>query len=67
MNFPSYLGQPLKNIPLKDFDEVCEKWEKSFKENGKEIEYNQNIQEFMVKFVELALMAISEKSYIVVP
>ncbi|HFC6973095.1 TPA: hypothetical protein ACFOCJ_002102, partial [Neisseria meningitidis] len=31
----------LKNIPLKDFDEVCEKWEKSFKENGKEIEYNQ--------------------------
>ncbi|EMS2009914.1 TPA: hypothetical protein ACKUHI_002253, partial [Neisseria gonorrhoeae] len=27
--------------PLKDFDEVCEKWEKSFKENGKEIEYNQ--------------------------
>ncbi|HFC6736884.1 TPA: hypothetical protein ACFN76_001754, partial [Neisseria meningitidis] len=30
-----------KNIPLKDFDEVCEKWEKSFKENGKEIEYNQ--------------------------
>ncbi|HFC7427019.1 TPA: hypothetical protein ACFOQ2_001630, partial [Neisseria meningitidis] len=26
---------------MKDFDEVCEKWEKSFKENGKEIEYNQ--------------------------
>ncbi|HEZ3417935.1 TPA: hypothetical protein WH580_001923 [Neisseria meningitidis] len=52
---------------MKDFDEVCEKWEKSFKENGKEIEYNQKFQEFMVKFVELALMAISEKSYIVVP
>ncbi|HFC3005861.1 TPA: hypothetical protein ACFIRJ_001981 [Neisseria gonorrhoeae] len=26
---------------MKDFDEVCEKREKSFKENGKEIEYNQ--------------------------
>lgn len=32
----------LKNIPLKAFDDVCEKWEKSFKEKGKEIEYNQN-------------------------
>ncbi|RQK96097.1 hypothetical protein COH36_13340, partial [Neisseria meningitidis] len=33
----------------------------------KKLNIIKNIQEFMVKFVELALMAISEKSYIVVP
>ncbi|RQK66940.1 hypothetical protein COH58_11675 [Neisseria meningitidis] len=37
------------------------------KKMEKNLNIIKNIQEFMVKFVELALMAISEKSYIVVP
>ncbi|CWM77909.1 Uncharacterised protein [Neisseria meningitidis] len=37
------------------------------KKMEKKLNIIKNIQEFMVKFMELALMAISEKSYIVVP